>query len=468
MRLYNTESRKKELLEGDSIKMYTCGPTVHDYAHIGNFRTFLFEDFLRRSLRFFGYKVVQVMNITDIDDKTIRGAQKEGLSLQQFTERFTEAFFEDLSALNIERAEFFPRATQYIPQMVEMIEQLIDKGYAYRGSDQSIYFSIGKFDSYGRLSHLDRSRHEEGERIECDEYEKESVADFVLWKSYDPCRDGSLFWDTPLGKGRPGWHIECSAMATSLLGNSIDLHVGGVDNIFPHHENEIAQCEACSGVPFVRHWLHCEHLLVNQRKMSKSLGNFFTLRDLLAEGYSGCQIRYLFLQTHYRTPLNFSHESLEAAGRALERLREFVRRLGRVELADSLGLTASLLLDAKEGFRAALSDDLNLPAALGVLFDLVREVNSLSDLNRVSVQEASDLLGFVKEVDQIFGVIFFEEGEEVSDRLRALLEKREEARRAKEWGRADLLREQIEALGYLIEDGPTAPRLIKRGKEHKL
>lgn len=332
LKLYNTESREKEEvapLDGKTVRMYTCGPTVYNFAHIGNFRTYVFEDLLRRTLKYFGYDVKQVMNITDIDDKTLKGAIEKQISLEAFTEPFTKAFFEDLQTLNIEKVEHYPAATHFIPEMITIIQSLMEKGIAYRGNDGSIYFAINRFPSYGRLSHLHLNDLQAGasNRVSQDEYDKESVSDFVLWKAYEPTRDGSIYWESPFGKGRPGWHIECSAMAMKLLGESIDIHVGGVDNMFPHHENEIAQSEAYSCCRFVKHWLHAEHLLVDHKKMSKSLGNFFTLRDLLQKGYTGLQVRYMLMQTHYRTQLNFTLTGLDGARATLERLSDFIARL---------------------------------------------------------------------------------------------------------------------------------------------
>ncbi len=330
--LYNTESLQKEELrplDGRTIRMYTCGPTVYNFAHIGNFRTYVFEDLLRRAIKFFGFSIRQAMNLTDVDDKTIKGAIEKKITLDAFTKPFKQAFFDDLKTLNIEEVEYYPQATDYIPEMIALIQKLLHQGIAYVGHDQSIYFSIAKFPTYGRLSHLHLNELQVGasERVAQDEYEKESASDFVLWKAYDPERDGEVYWDTPFGKGRPGWHIECSAMAMKLLGDQIDIHAGGVDLIFPHHENEIAQSEAASCCRFVKHWLHSEHLLVDHKKMSKSLGNFYTLRDLLIKSYSGSQVRYMLLQTHYRTQLNFTFEGLLGAASTLERLSDFIRRL---------------------------------------------------------------------------------------------------------------------------------------------
>ncbi len=332
IKLFNTETRLKEEIvpiDGRTIRMYTCGPTVYNFAHIGNFRTYVFEDLLRRTLKFFGYNVIQAMNLTDVDDKTLKGAIDNGVSLDTFTRPFKDAFFEDLKTLNIEPVEHYPEATAYIPEMVSIIQGLLEKGVAYRGNDGSIYFAIERFPSYGRLSHLHLGDLQVGasNRVVADEYEKENASDFVLWKAYDPARDGNIFWESPFGQGRPGWHIECSAMAMKLLGQSIDIHVGGVDNVFPHHENEIAQSEAFTCCRFVHHWLHSEHLLVDHKKMSKSLGNFYTLRDLLKKGYTGKQVRYMLLHTHYRTQLNFTVAGLDGAVSTLQRLSDFIARL---------------------------------------------------------------------------------------------------------------------------------------------
>lgn len=349
LRLYNTESRQKEEIVSRGRKplcLYTCGPTVYNFAHIGNFRTYVFEDLLRRSLLFFGFHVKQVMNLTDVDDKTIRGATELGVSLEEFTRPYIDAFFEDLDTLNIQRVEHYPAATEYIAEMITLIQGLMDKGVAYRGQEGSIYFAIDRFPSYGRLSHLQMEDLKAGasQAVSLDEYEKENACDFVLWKAYDPARDGKIYWESPFGPGRPGWHTECSAMALKLLGESVDIHVGGVDNIFPHHENEIAQSESFSCCRFVRYWLHAEHLLVDHKKMSKSLGNFYTLRDLVKKGYSGKEVRYLLLQTHYRTQLNFTFAGLEAARTVRQRFADFIRRLEEIH-KDRLVKVLDLILD---------------------------------------------------------------------------------------------------------------------------
>jgi len=466
MRLFNTEKREKEkIISSEPLKIYTCGPTVYDYAHIGNFRTYVVEDLLRRALKFFQFRVIQVMNITDIDDKTLRGALREKVSLKDFTDAFIRAFFEDLQHLRIEKVEYYPRATEYIPSMIEIINKLLTEGMAYRGGDGSIYYNIHTFSTYGRLSHLpleQLQRKEEG--VIEDEYGKENVADFVLWKAFDPQRDGKCYWESPFGRGRPGWHIECSAMALNLLGPTIDIHAGGVDNIFPHHENEIAQSEAYTRQPFVKHWLHVEHLLVDHQKMSKSLGNFFTLRDLMQQGYSGVELRYLFLQTHYRTPLNFTFANLKGAMHSLERLRDFILRIRELKERDSTkqGVVNALLKTSLKLFAEALAEDLNVVAALAVLFDFVREVNALCDQGKISGEEAQKVLKFLHHIDQVLGILPLEEESMPPRSLQNLLVLRQRARELKEWEKADQYRDQIIAKGYLIEDTPCGARLKKR------
>jgi cysteinyl-tRNA synthetase len=466
MQLFNTETRAKEELVpsvDQQIRLYTCGPTVYNFAHIGNFRTYVFEDLLRRTLKFFGYKVTQVMNITDIDDKTIQGAIAAKVSLQTFTEPYTQAFFQDLAALNIEKVEHYPHATHFIPQMIAIIEGLLSEGVAYRGQDGSIYFAINKFPSYGRLSHLCLDDLKSTSRVASDEYDKENLSDFALWKAYDPERDGQIYWDSPFGKGRPGWHIECSAMAMHLLGKTIDIHVGGVDNMFPHHENEIAQSEAFTHQRFVRYWLHAEHLLVDHKKMSKSLGNFYTLRDLLSRGYTGPQIRYLLLQTHYRTQLNFTFAALDAAAKSLERLADFIRRLHSITSMKNSGEVEPHLKKAHHLFTEALNDDLNISPALAALFDLVREINTLCDAQKVGKEEAHKVLYLLEQFDQVLGVLpLTPPTAEIPLDLQQLLADREKARAAKDWKAADSCRDQILSCGFLIEDTPQGARLKKK------
>lgn len=467
LQLYNTESRVLEnVYPGDKevVRMYTCGPTVYNYAHIGNFRTYVFEDLLRRTIKFFGMKVKQVMNLTDVDDKTLKGAIEGGLSLAEFTAPYKEAFFEDIQTLGIEPVEEYPEATAYIPQMIELIETLITKGVAYTGKDGSIYFAIQKFPSYGRLSHLHLDELQLGasQRI-ADEYDKENASDFVLWKSYDPERDGKIFWESPFGPGRPGWHIECSAMAIALLGPSLDIHAGGVDNMFPHHENEIAQSEACTCERFARIWTHAEHLLVDHKKMSKSAGNFYTLRDLLERGYTGRQVRFALLSTHYRMQLNFTFQVLDAAISALTRFDDFIARLDMISDTGHYGEVDGFLHTAHQKFKAALADDLNISPALAALFDLVRAVNTLCDEGRLGKAEAAMTLNFLRSVDRVLGVLFTKKEEDIPIELQELLVKRNQARADKNWTLADECRILITERGYLIEDTPGGARLKKSG-----
>ncbi len=474
--LYNTEARHKQLLQPIKpglVTLYTCGPTVYNFVHIGNLRTFVFEDLLRRTLKFLGYQVNHVMNLTDVDDKTIRGAIAQGVILDAFTQQYKDAFFEDLKTLHIESAEHYPAATHYIPQMIEMIEKLIDAGVAYKGGDGSIYFAINRFPRYGCLSHLKLDELQAGasERVMSDEYEKDHVADFVLWKHYDAERDGKIFWESPFGPGRPGWHLECSAMAMSLLGKTIDIHVGGIDNMFPHHENEIAQSEACSGCRFVNLWMHAEHLIVDGKKMSKSLGNFYTLRDLLKMGYTGTQVRYLLLQTHYKTQLNFTLKGLEAAQHSLERLQEFVLRLQQLERCGPEVSSSSVqkrIDETLNEFTQALTDDLNISAALAALFDFVRDVNALCDRNEVSRADAKALLTLLQRLNQVLSIFDFEKAEEEAPKeLVEALEKRAQARKDKNWALADQLRDLIITNGYQIEDTPYGARLKRAESVHE-
>lgn len=455
---FNTLSRQLELfkpLQGDTVRMYTCGPTVYDFAHIGNFRTYVFEDLLRRTLKYFGYRVHQVMNLTDVDDKTIRGAIAKKVTLDQYTKPFKDAFFEDLKTLQIEPAEKYPAATEYIAEMIEMIQQLIDRGVAYTGSDGSVYFAIKKFPHYGCLSHLhlDELRAGASERVNSDEYDKENVSDFVLWKAYDASRDGEIFWQSPFGPGRPGWHLECSTMAMSLLGETIDIHVGGVDNIFPHHENEIAQSEACSGKPFAKLWMHSEHLVVDNKKMSKSLGNFYTLRDLLKRGFTGLQVRYLLISTHYKTKLNFTFQGLDAARHSMQRLYDFIGRISAVTVPGYTGKAADCLQKTTQAFDEAISSDLNISAALAALFDMVREINGLIDQKALGMDDARQTLDLLKRFNTVLAVLSFDNQVDVPAEIAEAVAERTRARKEKNFKRADELRAFVEAQGYVIEDG---------------
>jgi cysteinyl-tRNA synthetase len=466
--LYNTATRQKEPLKplvDREIKMYTCGPTVYNYAHIGNFRTYVFEDLLRRAIKFFGMQITQAMNLTDVDDKTIKGAIARNVTLDEYTKPFIDIFFEDLSTLKIEPVEYYPAATEYIAEMIALIQGLMEKGIAYVGGDGSVYYAINKFPTYGCLSHLhlDQLKAGASERVASDEYDKEHIADFVLWKKYDPERDGKIFWGSPYGPGRPGWHLECSAMAMSLLGQTIDIHVGGVDNIFPHHENEIAQSEAFSGKPFARMWLHSEHLVVDNKKMSKSLGNFYTLRDLLAKGYTGIQVRYMLLQTHYKTQLNFTFTGLEGVKHALQRLDDFIQRLSAIKTEGENGSVAKTIEDSLKAFSEALADDLNISVALSVLFELVKHINALCDADKVLAGDANKVLLLLRKFDSVLAILTFEKKEEVIPKdLEEALFQRNQARKEKNWALSDSLRDMIASRGYIIEDTPLGARLKKK------
>ena len=473
LRIYNTQTKQEEIIQKPQGKkkltLYTCGPTVYHYAHIGNLRTYVFEDFFRRTLEFFGIPVLHVMNVTDVDDKTIRGALEKNLSLEAFTHVYKKHFFKDLKTLNILPAHIYPCATAYIPKMIEMIETLLQKKLAYQGKGGSIYFRIQGFPSYGKLSHFKLQDLKIGasERVANDEYEKEEASDFVLWKCYDPKRDGMVFWESPFGKGRPGWHIECSAMASDLLGETLDIHMGGVDNIFPHHENEIAQSEGCYGKTFVKHWIHCEHLIVDGKKMSKSLNNFYTLQDLQKQGYCGRELRFLLLSTHYRSKLNFTFESLQSSRRALERIDDFVYRLStKVKENKKAEEIKGFIEKGRLDFQHALEEDLNISAALAILFDFIRLINRKIDQDEIDEKRADEIRTFLKEIDTVLGIIFYEtsvsQAEELPQEIENAFKEREKARKEKDWALADEKRKFIESKGYFIEDSPTSSRVKKK------
>jgi len=449
LKFHNTLSRRLEEfapLEPGVVRMYTCGPTVYDFAHLGNFRTYMFEDLLRRWLKWRGYRVVQVMNLTDVDDKTIRGALAAGVSLDAYTAPYIEAFFEDIDALRIERAEHYPRATRHVAEMVALIARLEANGHTYEAGG-SIYYRIGTFPGYGKLSGMDIAALKPGARVDVDEYEKEEARDFALWKAP---REGEPTWPSPWGPGRPGWHIECSAMSTKYLGETFDLHTGGVDNIFPHHENEIAQSEGASGKPFVRYWLHAAHLVVEGRKMAKSLGNFFTLRDLLAKGYEPVALRYLLLATHYRQQLNMTWEGLGAAAEAVTRLQDFYRRAREYAGAgdDDFG---PALARAREGFERGLDEDLGIAEALAALFELVTAGNRAMDAGELSAAGARELVATLESFDRVLDVLT-PGGGALDAAVERLIAAREEARRAKDFARADAIRGELEAQGIILED----------------
>jgi cysteinyl-tRNA synthetase len=463
LRFHNTMSRKKEefapIREGEA-RMYTCGPTVYDFAHIGNFRSYMFEDILRRYLKFRGYRVTQVMNLTDVDDKTIRDSRENGIALADHTQKYIDAFFEDIDILGIERAEYYPRATEHVREMIEIVSGLLEKGYAYKADDNSVYFRIDKFSPYGRLAHISPDLLQPGATVLNDEYDKESVGDFALWKAWDE-EDGNVVWESPFGPGRPGWHIECSAMSMKYLGTTFDIHTGGVDNIFPHHENEIAQAEAFTGEEFVRYWLHAAHLIVEGRKMSKSLGNFYTLRDLLERGYTGRQIRYLLMSCHYRQQLNFTFDGLDAAGNALQRIDDFMGRLSEAEQTEGETTVADAIGQARDAFTSAMDDDLNISPALASLFDLIRWANQEMDNGLIGDTAASELKSFLEEVDSVLGLL--PEKAEVDPEIERLAQEREQARREKNWQLADQIRDKALQFGYVFEDTPKGVRIKRSG-----
>lgn len=452
LRFFNTFTKRIEEfapIRPGEVRMYNCGPTVYDFAHIGNFRAYIFEDLLRRYLKYKGYKVTQVMNLTDIDDKSIRAAREQGIKLQEYTQKYKEAFFEDIDTLKIERAEHYPAATEHIPEMVEMIKRLLETGHAYR-KDGSIYFQIKNFPNYGKLSGFDISQLRAGARIDADEYEKETASDFALWKAWDE-EDGEVFWETELGKGRPGWHIECSAMSIKYLGQPFDIHTGGVDNIFPHHENEIAQSEGASGEKFANYWLHNAHLMVEGRKMAKSLGNCYTLKDLMGLGHNPLAVRHELLTTHYRQQLNFTFEGLSAALGALQRLRDFWQSLEDVRGDSDGGKVAPVLEKAKTGFEEGLDEDLNISPALASIFDMVREVNSLIAEGQISKGEAQQTLNLLKRFDAVLGFIQPEEST-IDKEIEGLIERRNQAREDKNWAEADRVRDELLQKGIILED----------------
>ncbi len=471
IRLFNTYSRALEEFRpldpaGREVKMYTCGPTVYSHAHIGNFRAYLFEDLLQRHLESRGFAVHRVMNITDVDDKTIRGSREAGVPLAEFTARFKKAFFEDLDSLRIKRADSFPEATdpREIQKMIEMIGTLMERGLAYQAEDKSVYFRINKFPDYGKLAHLDLEELRSTGRVKSDEYDKEHVGDFALWKAWDEA-DGPVKWESPWGEGRPGWHIECSAMATQILGDQLDIHCGGVDNIFPHHEAEIAQTEGCTGKKFVRYWLHCAHLMVEGQKMAKSLGNFYTLRDVIAKGFSGREVRYALMRVHYRAPLNFTWDGMEEARTAIARIDDWARRLSEAarEAPNSKAQVPTKVEapGSNQEFQNALDEDLNISGALGVLFETIRETNRRMDAGEMATEEAKGWLEWWTRVDAILQIGGGET--ELPAEIAKLAEARTQARLAKDWRKSDQLRDELAARGWEARDTKDGQKITRRG-----
>ena len=483
MNVFNSLSRRVEPLEplaDNTIRLYTCGPTVYNFAHIGNFRAYVFEDVLRRVIQFNGMKIRQVMNLTDVDDKTIRGANAAGVALTDYTKTYKDAFFADLKKLNVQPAEVYPAATDHIPEMIALVQKLMEKGVAYQSDDKSVYFKVREFPGYGKLAHIDFDNQRTGLRCADDEYDKENVGDFALWKAWEPS-DGPVGWDSPWGRGRPGWHIECSAMSMKYLGETFDLHTGGIDNLFPHHENEIAQAEAATGKPFVKTWMHCAHLKVNGEKMSKSLGNFFTLRDVIEKGYTGREIRYVLVNAHYRTGLNFAFSALDDARKSLARIDACVEAVAKLAGAGApaakptlggapaakpaLGGAPDFAKKALEDFTAAVNDDLNLPKAFAATFELVRHANAAVGAGTLPPEAAAGVLAAFRRMDEVLGVIFFENEKKevvIPDDVKAMLEQRAAARSAKNWAESDRLRDALAAQGWLVKDSKDGQSVTKK------
>ncbi len=456
LRLYNTlTSREDEFapLEDRRVRMYTCGPTVYDYAHIGNYRTFVFQDVLRRYLKYRGYQLLHVMNITDVDDRIIENSRDAGVSLREYTERYAAAFLEDAETLHLEKPERMVRATDHIQEMATLIQRLEERGLTYR-SDGSIYFRIRAFPNYGKLARVDLGGILDGARVDADKYEKEHPRDFALWKAP---KEGEPHWETAIGPGRPGWHIECSAMSMKYLGESFDIHAGGADLIFPHHENEIAQSEGATGKPFVRYWLHCEHLIVDGKKMSKSLGNYFTLRDLLQQGHRPEAVRYLLASVPYPKQLNFTMDGLHQAAASIDRLRNFRLRLQSDPLPEGENdRIAELVAQARSGFDAAMDDSLNTAAAMGVIFETVRTLNTAADGGDLRAGNARAALDLLDRFERLFavldtGAIPSRKGPTEAE-IEALVAERARARERRDFAAADRIREQLLERGVIVED----------------
>ena len=477
LRLYNTLSGKVEDFApaaDNTVRMYVCGPTVYDYGHIGNFRTFVAVDILRRFLRQSGFKLQHVMNITDVDDKIIRNAARDKRTVQEYTREYEEAFLEDMASLNVERPEKIVRATEHIQEMAEFIARLEKKGIAYRTEEGSYYFRIAKFPGYGKLSKKDFAGMEDGARVDVDEYEKDSARDFALWKAP---KAGEHFWESPIGPGRPGWHIECSVMSMKYLGDSFDLHAGGEDLTFPHHENEIAQSESLTGKVFSRHWMHVRFLLVEGEKMSKSLGNFYTLRDLLIKGHKPSSIRFLLTSVPYRKQLNFTFAGLEQGAKSVERLRNFEARIRMAQLpAGTNPLAQEAAAKAKQEMRTGMEDDLNTAYAAAAIFDMVREANILADRGELREGDKSPLLETLQQFDEIFAVLKDDDAEKMKGAMEwarsrgflkgsggpadtlsdgdinRLIEERNAAKKARDFSRSDAIRKQLSDAGIVVED----------------
>jgi cysteinyl-tRNA synthetase len=459
------ETRPLEPLEDDHVRIYSCGPTVYGPVHIGNFRSFLFVDVLVRYLRYRGYRVTWVMNVTDIDDKIIRGAAAAGIGVEELADTWLARFVADADRLRMTRPDVLPRATRHIPEMVALIQTLLDQGHAYRTDDGSIFFRIASWPAYGRLARLDPEQMRVGERVEADEYAKDDVRDFALWKGH---KDGEPSWDTAIGPGRPGWHIECSAMSMKHLGESFDIHTGGVDLIFPHHEDEIAQSEAATGKPFVRTWLHCAHLQMSGAKMAKSTGNIARVGEILDSGVDPRALRYSLIAVHYRAALNYAPDSLTAAAAAIDRLDALLAALAayREDRPDDPSLPEALA-GARAAFDAAMDDDLNVSAALAAVFDLVRDLNRRIDSRALSTSDAARAIDWLRTTDAVLGVLP-DAADDLEPELRSLLDDRVAARAARDWAASDRLRDELAAHGIAVEDtrdGQRWRRLVEAGRD---
>jgi cysteinyl-tRNA synthetase len=465
IRFHNTMSGQTEPfvpLEAGVVRSYTCGPTVYDFAHIGNFRTFVFQDVLRRYLKSKGFRVIQVMNLTDVDDRIIQKSAAAGLSIREYTDKYVQAYLDDRAALNLEPPEYIARATEHIDDMVKLIERLTRKGFTYT-SEGSTYYRIAKFPAYGKLSKIDVAGMQTGARVDMDRYDKDNARDFALWKAPKP---GEHFWETRIGPGRPGWHIECAAMALKYLGDTLDIHSGGVDLTFPHHENEIAEAEAATSKKFVRYWLHAEHLLVDHEKMSKSLGNFATLRELFSHGHKPSSIRFLLASVPYRRQLNFTPESLQGAASSVERLRNFASRLRAEKFPEgSSPEMTGRALRAKEEFDRGLADDLNTAQALAAIFDLVRDANTAMDRGEFCQDDSAVVLTVMENFDAIFAVLRDDDADKlkalgiapdaptISDaEIESFIAERQAARKRRDFAASDRIRDELAARGVILED----------------
>ena len=459
LKIYNTANHRKEEfkpIHENEVRFYGCGPTIYNYAHIGNMRAFVFYDLLNRYLRYKGYKVTFCMNMTDVDDKTIRDSQKAGKTLREFTDFYASEFLKDCATLHIQKPDIIPRATEEIPAMIDLIQNLIDKGYAYQTEKGDIYFKISMFPDYGQMAGIDAKslRTNADGRLTADEYDKENAQDFALWKAWNE-KDGDNYWETPFGKGRPGWHIECSAMSKKYLGQPFDVHTGGIDLVFPHHTNEIAQSECAYGTKFVNYWMHNDHITVNGKKMSKSLGNCYTVNELLAKGYSPEAIRYEFVKAHYRQKMDFMESSLPGNQSVIDKFSNFLNRLKNEVKGAGWSETHTVVEKVKADFEKGMDDDLNTSVALAAIFDFMTEVNKHFDL--LSAENAKEIIEIMKSFDSVLAIFPAEKQQELTKEQQDLIDRRQKARLEKDWATADALKKQLAEQGVEVKDTPTGP-----------